>query len=329
MKGKAAAVLAPVFAAGILAAQGPGEAGPRRDASTGALRTLMKSVKRMKGLSGYAFTGEIRFPETAGAEGAPAPPLPFFLGGGRPVGKEVDGRAWAGGLVSFTLDGTEKAFLRGGWILYENGRSHWSLRPGTGPTGAPLWWIPDPSRLLEEILLWKSQVRLARNAALDQRPMRVLQVDLEKQGAREAFLSRLLPDPTRSPDRRAGRRVLILGMGGGKTAVPRDLRYQVLLWVDPATALIHKVHVKAWGKPPRLAAGPVQVRVRGLPPRKAPPAPGKGAGRKEEAFRVDLVLRFRDLGQAPPPEAPRSVLKRLGVPPLPGGSKKDGKSPGR
>ena len=287
-----------------------------RPSSPRARRILSKAVRRTSGLEGYAFTGEISFPgnKDGGQAGGALPP--FFIGGARPVGKEIDGLARAEGLVTFTMDGTSKGALRGGFILYEEGEGGWKLRLGTGPTGAPLWWLPDPTRLLEEILASKAKVELVRNDTLDQRPMRVLQVKLEKEAARDFFLSRLLPDPTKAPARRGNRMVFIMG-GPRGNRVPKDLGYEILLWVDPGTSLVHKIHVKATASPQGLLpGGVVRIQVKGGKP--IPQTQGKKKGKS----RVDLEIRFRDLGKASPHGLPRSVLKRLGLSPLPPSKKK-------
>ncbi len=292
----------------------PAQEPPAKPAPGKAERLLARAVHRIFGLEGYAFSGTVVFPgqEKAARAGKMAP---FFFGALQPVGGDVKGRTWRNGLVSFTLDGTARGFMKGGFILYREGKNSWRLRFGTGEKGAPLWWIPDPNRLLEEILASRPKAKIVRNETLDQRPVRVLQVVLEKEAAQDLFLSRLLPDPSKAPFQQGGRRmVFILGPPMGPK-VPRDLRYEILFWIEPGKAVLRRLRVKATASPKGFPGGRIRIQVQG-----GKPVPR--TGKKKEISRVDLVIDFEEEEKVPAPDLPVSVARRLGLPFPPPGKEK-------
>ncbi len=303
MKPVAAAAFLLLGTLPLSAQEAPATPGPEK-----ARRLFSKAVNRLASLEAYAFSGKITLPGASKGGAAPPFPAPFFLGRNLPTGKEVEGRARADGLVSFTLDGTLQGAMKGGFILYREGKGSWRLRFGTGWKGRPLWWIPDPTRLLKELLVSHPKVEIVRNETLDQRPMRVLRLVPSKKATEDLFFSRLLPDPTRAPFfGNKGGLVFLVGGTLGKR-VPKDLRYQILLWVEPGRAAIRRLLVKATASSQGLMGGRVRIQVRGGNP--LPQAKSKG----KNACRVDLQVDFKDTGKVPPPDLPPSVLKRLGLP---------------
>ena len=301
MKHAGIAVLFLASLSPIPAQEAPAKPGPDK-----ARLLLTRAIRRKTRLEAYAFEGRILFPETQG--GANPFPAPLFLRGFRPVGREVKGRAWSKGLVEFTLDGGGRAVMKGGFILYREGENTWRLRLGTGRKGEPLWWLPDPNRLLKEILASRPEAKIVRNETLNQRPVRVLQVVLGKKTAQDLYLSHLLPDPTKAPFPGGNRQVVLLVGSAVGPKVPRDLRYEILFWIEPGRAAIRRLQVKATASPKGFMGGRVRIQVRGGNPL---PRTGK---KKKEICRVDLVIDFQEDAKIPPPDLPPSVSRRLGVP---------------
>ncbi|GEM_PF-7088579 len=266
---------------------------------------LTRAIQRKTRMETYAFEGRILFPETQG--GANPFPAPVFLRSLRPVGKEVKGRAWSEGLVDFTLDGEARAVMKGGFILYREGENTWRLRLGTGRKGEPLWWLPDPNRLLKEILASRPEAKIVRNETLDQHPVRVVQVVLEKKAAQDLFLSHLLPDPTKAPLPGGKQQVVFLVGSAVGPKTPKDLRYELLFWIEPGRAAIRRLQVKATASPKGFMGGRVRFQIRG-----GKPVPRRGK-KKKEVCRVNLVIDFQEDAKIPPPDLPPSVSRRLGL----------------
>ncbi len=322
MHPRGAAVLFPILALTLTAQdQAPPPPRPPAGKARRASKIFRAAVESFAELAGFRFTGEIRFPG-GGSKGNPRaafPPVPFFPGAPRPSGRKVEGREWKEGLVVFSLEDGERGALQGGFILYREGKEKWVPRFAAAKDGSPLWWIPDPRRLLVELLAADPKVELLRHDTLDARPMRVLEVRPGKRGVKDLFLSRLLPDPSKVPSSGRNRIVFVMGLPGA-VRIPRDLEYRILLWVEPGTNLVHKIQVEASCSGQGLpGGGPIRIRLKGGKPLPVPPKT-----KKEEKKKVDLVILLEDLGSAPPPPLPRPILERLGIPPFPGSSPSPG-----
>ncbi len=267
---------------------------------------LQRAVDSMTKLKGYRFISEILGYGDEGRKNIVFVPR-FFL---QPIGKEITGFAYMNGLVTFTMDGTEKGAFRNGIFLYEEVNQRWKLRYGKGPAGEPLWWIPDLNRILKEISRGYESIRIAKSEVLDNRPLRVIEILLSKDKAREMLLSNLLPDPTMVP---ASSHVNIVVFGpNGRSPNPKDLKYKIRIWLEPATGLVHRIEVTGTcraagqGKPFGMV-----VRIKGKQNQKD----GKNKKKKKKEHKVRLVITIKEHGEVPYPMVPPGESSP-GTPPI-------------
>lgn len=189
---------------------------------------------------------------------------------------------WGQGLLfASSSDGKDTLVSGGRRSIARSGQDEWRIRRSLLVDGRPMPFVFDPQAFCAQLAVTQYDVLQAAAGALDDRPVETVTIHLEGDAALELVWSGLLPEGS-DP---FGRSVVFRVAGGAVPAPPKpDLALDVAVAIDPATRLVHRIHLKSYTKSKVMGAAGVQVAFAG-----GVVVAGANAGEEEEEEDEDKV----------------------------------------
>jgi hypothetical protein len=149
--------------------------------------------------------------------------------------------------LAFAGDEADQLILRGGRMIAKDDTRGWCRRRGHFADGNTIGYLPDVPALLQQLGDWQLAVTRREVGSLDDRPVEILSVTLNADQVAELSWSGALPPAMTS---QAGVfQFAAGGKGGARTAAqPPDSTVDLAIVLDPATATVHEVRMRAWTK---------------------------------------------------------------------------------
>jgi hypothetical protein len=210
-------------------------------ASSSPQALLQRAVDKMATLAGVAFkTVEAQDQAITRRFGG-------ALGGGE---IEVSGESSAG-LVRATMNFDEDEVVRhAGRSIARRGDGEWKPRTGSLAGGQPAPFILDPERFFEILAALPAEQLAAKQQEQTNfkgQELVILSVSLDGPAASELAMTGIVPR-LQSP------MIQIGGMGGTGDAMPKpEMTTDLAIYVDPQSALIHRIRVKSYERNPMIA----------------------------------------------------------------------------
>jgi hypothetical protein len=152
--------------------------------------------------------------------------------------------------------------------LARSGDGEWRVRKATYVDGNAAEFVPDPPLLLRMLASVEPAPTHRAAAALDDRPVEIVSATLTGDQVGELVFSGALPRPF------GATRTVAVGGAGRAAAAPPEATVDVAITFDPATGIVHRVHLRTYWKAP----GGAMVLVGGAGGR----VPGAGVGEVEK-----------------------------------------------
>ena len=253
---------------------------------------LRKALQKMSGMPSFAFSTRVQtLRTTANNQAAFSNPAAAVAEGGW-----AEGRLWAS-----ANDGLDQVVWNGRRMIARHDKEPWSLRQGAVGAGLAVPKVLDPDTFF--LVLEKAKLELihAEVGALEDRPVEILTLHAAGEGAIDLLWAGLFPDSTLNQN--LGVRA---AMPGAVQPIPvrSEIDIDIAIFLDPATARIHQIHVRGYSKGmANSAAGGLAmgaaVPLPGAPPKaveKVPeknvvPADAKAAAQTELVFEQGLPIR--------------------------------------
>ncbi len=174
------------------------------------------------------------------------------MAGGIGIGEDIEVEGtWCQGVLAATAgNGDEVVRCRGRTVARVDGE--WKLRGATLPNGGAMPFLFDPQLFFEWLAALRPEALAVAHAEEGKRgdvAVRVLSATLEGDAARDLLLAGVFPA--------VGGGGPMIMLGGGAAASQGDVTVDLAMHVDPDSALVHRVRVKAYEESP--FAGHVQI----------------------------------------------------------------------
>jgi hypothetical protein len=170
-------------------------------------------------------------------------------------GPSPDGKAkgsWHRGLLHCAFDGDtgDELLVAGRQVLAKDQARPWVPRAGRYADGNPVPFVPDLALLLATLARQELAVVHHEVGALDDRPVEIVTTTLNADQVAELVWTGAIPAALTEPAG-FGRMQIVMGgamggQGGRAPATPPTSTVDVAIALDPATALVHDVHLRAW-----------------------------------------------------------------------------------
>jgi hypothetical protein len=235
---------------------------PAADALVAAKQRLRLSLEKAGALRDTAFAAQWG-PDTK--KGDEADPMVAMILGG-PSGKGKVTGSWHQDRVHLAFDGDEgdELVLVGRRMLAKDGKSEWRLRGNRFADGNETGFLPDVPLLLQLLAGWDLAVTQREVGAKDDRPIEILSVTLSPEQVAEAVWSGAVPESLVQSlgGVMAFRMVGGIGGGGGRPAATAPTAtVDLAIQLDPATSVIHQLHLRSWVEDGAMPGAMGAVRV--------------------------------------------------------------------
>jgi hypothetical protein len=234
---------------------------PAPDALAAAKQRLQLSLEKATALRDTAFAAQWGPDSKQGDEADPM--VAMILGG--PSGKGKASGSWHQDRVHVVFEGDEgdELVLVGRRLLAKDGKSEWRLRGNRFADGNPVGFLPDVPLLLHLLAGWDLAVTQREVGAKDDRPIEILSVTLSSEQVAEAVWSGAVPESLVQSLGGVMAFRMIGGVGGGaRPAAPApNATVDLAIQLDPATSVIHQLHLRSWVEDGAMPGAMGAVRV--------------------------------------------------------------------
>lgn len=158
--------------------------------------------------------------------------------------------------VAFDNDQHDELLVAGRRTLAKDDGHDWQLRAGRFADGNTVAFVPDVALLLQRLASWDLAVTRRSVGALDDRPVELITVALGPDQVAEAVWAGLLPEAISSMSGSAQvLRFAVAGAaaGGRPAATAPTTTIDLVVYLDPGTNLIHRLHFRGWTKQDAMA----------------------------------------------------------------------------
>lgn len=170
------------------------------------------------------------------------------------MGGKVSGAFFADRLaVVFDNQERDELLQVGRHTLARSGGGDWRLRKERYADGNAAEFVPDPPLLLRMLSSFELPLTKSAVAAIDDRPVEIASATLTPEQIGELIFAGALPKPF------AATTSVRMGAAGRAAASPPEATVDLAITFDPATGIVHRVHLRTYSK----ARGGAMVMIGG------------------------------------------------------------------